>query len=149
MESMIRQATVIVIAGGQAGLPFELATTNGNWQAAAIINATGTWNNPILPAYPGQASFQGRQLHTRDYLRLEDFVGQRVAIVGGGISAVQQLEEISRVATTFWYTRREPVFRNTEFNQDCCAQAPQATDPLLGSSPQLPTPPRGRPVENK
>jgi hypothetical protein len=30
--------------------------------------------------------------------------------VGGGISAVQHLEEISRVATTLWYTRREPVF---------------------------------------
>ena len=144
MESMIRQATVIVIGGGQAGLsasyhlahrgyasalthptaPLTYITFDaaegpgGTWQAAAIINATGTWNNPILPAYPGQASFQGRQLHTRDYLRLEDFAGQRVAIVGGGISAVQQLEEISRVATTFWYTRREPVFRNTEFNTE-------------------------------
>ncbi|WP_237223583.1 NAD(P)-binding domain-containing protein [Rothia nasimurium] len=111
-------AVLAVTATGNPGLPFELATTNGTWQAAAIINATGTWNNPILPAYPGQASFQGRQLHTRDYLRLEDFTGQRVAIVGGGISAVQQLEEISRVATTFWYTRREPVFRKTEFNTE-------------------------------
>ncbi|MGV3150463.1 NAD(P)-binding domain-containing protein [Rothia sp. 11273D007AR] len=98
--------------------PFELTTTNGIWQASALINATGTWNNPILPAYPGQASFRGRQLHTRDYVKLEDFTGQRVGIVGGGISAVQQLEEISRVATTFWYTRREPVFRNTEFNTE-------------------------------
>jgi hypothetical protein len=38
--------------------------------------------------------------------------------VGGGISALQQLEEISRVATTFWYTRRAPVFREGGFNPE-------------------------------
>jgi hypothetical protein len=41
-----------------------------------------------------------------------------VAVVGGGISAIQQLEEISRVATTFWYTRREPVFRDGAFEPE-------------------------------
>lgn len=90
----------------------------GQWQARAIINATGTWNNPLLPHYPGQETFQGRQLHTRDYVSLQECAGQRVAIVGGGISAVQLLEEISRVATTFWYTRREPVFRDGGFNPE-------------------------------
>jgi cation diffusion facilitator CzcD-associated flavoprotein CzcO len=55
-------------------------------------------------------------LHTRDYVSADEFAGQRVGIVGGGISAVQQLEEISRVAETFWYTRREPVFRGGAFD---------------------------------
>ena len=41
-----------------------------------------------------------------------------MAVVGGGISAVQLLEEISRVATTCWYTRREPVFRDREFQPE-------------------------------
>lgn len=39
-------------------------------------------------------------------------------IVGGGISAVQQLEEISRHATVFWYTRREPVFIEGDFRPE-------------------------------
>jgi len=86
--------------------------------ARAVINATGTWNNPVHPHYPGQESFLGRQLHTRDYISLDEFTGQRVAIVGGGISALQQLEEISRVATTFWYTRREPVFIEGHFEPE-------------------------------
>lgn len=90
----------------------------GTWRASAIINATGTWNNPLLPSVPGQESFLGRQLHTRDYVSAEEFAGQRVAIVGGGISAVQQLEEISRGAQTFWYTRREPVFLERGFNPE-------------------------------
>jgi len=90
-------------------------TDSGSWRTRAVINATGTWQNPLLPDYPGGESFLGRQLHTRDYTSVDDFRGQRVAIVGGGISAVQLLEEISRVADTRWYTRREPVFMEGEF----------------------------------
>ncbi|MBN9189934.1 MAG: NAD(P)/FAD-dependent oxidoreductase [Microbacterium sp.] len=90
-------------------------TDGGSWVARFVINATGTWDEPVLADYPGQGSFLGRQLHTRDYVSLDEFAGLRVAVVGGGISAVQQLEEISRVARTFWYTRREPVFLEGDF----------------------------------
>jgi cation diffusion facilitator CzcD-associated flavoprotein CzcO len=98
------------------GLTVE--TDHGTWATRAIINATGTWTNPVLPRYPGQETFTGRQLHTREYVSAEQFAGLRVAVVGGGISAIQQLEEISRVATTFWYTRREPVFRDGAFEHE-------------------------------
>src|SRR5699024_6524535 len=70
-------------------------TSQGPWRTSALINATGTWNNPVLPVYPGSESFTGRQLHTRDYVSAQEFAGLRVAIVGGGISAIQHLEEIS------------------------------------------------------
>lgn len=93
-------------------------TDAGTWRTRAIINATGTWANPVLPHYPGLESFLGRQLHTRDYVSLSEFTGQRVAVVGGGISAIQHLEEMSRVATTFWYTRREPVFQKGDFHPE-------------------------------
>lgn len=96
----------------------SIATDKGTWQARAIINATGTWNNPLRPTYPGHETFAGRHLHTRDYTAADEFQGQRVAIVGGGISALQQLDEISQVATTFWYTRREPVFLDGEFRPE-------------------------------
>lgn len=93
-------------------------TDRGVWIARSVINATGTWTNPVLPRYPGQQSFSGTQLHSRDYAGADAFTGQRVAVVGGGISAVQQLEEISRHARTFWYTRREPVFGDGEFTSE-------------------------------
>nr|AGU10282.1 Pyridine nucleotide-disulfide oxidoreductase [uncultured organism] len=93
-------------------------TDAGDWLARFVINATGTWTNPVLPRFPGADAFLGRQLHTRDYVDLTEFAGHRVAVVGGGISAVQQLEEISRVATTFWYTRREPVFLDGQFTAE-------------------------------
>jgi cation diffusion facilitator CzcD-associated flavoprotein CzcO len=97
---------------------FIVDTDQGSWLADAVINATGTWTNPVLPDYPGADRFAGRQLHTSQYGSAEEFAGHRVAIVGGGISAVQQLEEISRFATTFWYTRREPVFLDHDFEPE-------------------------------
>lgn len=96
-----------------------LVTTDaGSWRTKAVINATGSWNNPVLPHYPGRERFEGRQLHTRDYVSADELAGLRVGVVGGGISAVQQLEELSRVATTHWYTRREPVFLSGDFNPE-------------------------------
>jgi thioredoxin reductase len=93
----------------------RVESDRGTWLTRAVINATGTWTNPITPHYPGAESFLGRQLHTQQFEYAEDFAGMRVAVVGGGISALQQLEEISRYATTYWYTRREPVFLEEEF----------------------------------
>ena len=77
-------------------------TSAGTWVTRAVINATGTWDNPVRPAYPGQESFLGVQVHTRDYVSATPFAGLRVAIVGAGISALRQLAEISEVATTRW-----------------------------------------------
>ncbi|MDR7276469.1 NAD(P)-binding domain-containing protein [Catenuloplanes atrovinosus] len=100
------------------GHPFRLETSDGTWHADAIINATGTWTNPVRPHYPGQETFTGLQLHTHEYVSAAALAGRRVAVIGGGISAVQLLEEISRGATTFWYTRREPVFRDGDFTPE-------------------------------
>ena len=86
--------------------------------ARGIINATGAWEAPYIPEYPGADRFRGRQLHTRDYRTAEEFVDQHVVIVGGGISALQLLDEISRVTTTTWVTRRPPEFREGAFDEE-------------------------------
>lgn len=86
-----------------------------------IINATGTWERPFIPHVPGIEEFGGRQLHTHDYDGPEEFAGQRVLVVGAGISAVQLLIEIARRAPgvqTFWCSRTEPVFDDTPFDPD-------------------------------
>jgi cation diffusion facilitator CzcD-associated flavoprotein CzcO len=92
-------------------------STAGTWLTRAVVNATGTWNTPVVPELPGRDDFEGLQRHSRDVARVADLAGMRVAIVGGGISAVQLLEEVSRVATTIWYTRREPVFLEHDFTR--------------------------------
>lgn len=84
----------------------------------ALVNATGTWERPFVPAYPGREAFRGRQLHTVDYDGPEAFRGQRVVVVGGGASAVQILGELAPVATTTWVTRRPPVWRTADFDEE-------------------------------
>ncbi|GAA2926278.1 hypothetical protein GCM10011428_49090 [Streptomyces violaceus] len=39
-------------------------TSDGVWSTRALINATGTWDRPFWPRYPGQETFRGQQLHT-------------------------------------------------------------------------------------
>jgi cation diffusion facilitator CzcD-associated flavoprotein CzcO len=56
-------------------------------------------------------------LHTKDYRTAEEFAGEHVIVVGGGISAIQLLEEVSRVTTTTWVTRRPPDFRDGPFTE--------------------------------
>lgn len=94
----------------------RVETDAGDWAARFVINATGTWRRPFWPHYPGQEEFAGTQLHVHDYISAEAFAGQRVVIVGAGISAVQLLDDISRVADTFWVTRREVTWDAADFD---------------------------------
>ncbi|HEV7274680.1 MAG TPA: NAD(P)-binding domain-containing protein [Devosiaceae bacterium] len=100
------------------GERFRIETDRETFSARGIINATGTWETPYIPDYPGRDRFLGRQLHTRDYRTAADFAGEHVVIVGGGISAIQLLNEISLVTSTTWVTRRPPVFRHGPFDED-------------------------------
>lgn len=114
--SVYRPVTVKVVCERDGRLRIE--TDKGFFSARGIINATGTWDKPYIPEYPGASLFQGIQLHTRDYKRAEDFAGKHVLIVGGGISAVQLLGEISQVTTTTWVTRTPPVFEEGPFTEE-------------------------------
>ncbi|MFJ9086183.1 NAD(P)-binding domain-containing protein [Streptomyces sp. NPDC102384] len=94
-------------------------TSDGVWSTRALINATGTWDRPFWPRYPGQETFRGRQLHTAQYQGPEEFAGQRGVVVGGGASGTQHLMEIAPgAASTTWVTRRPPVFREGPFGEE-------------------------------
>lgn len=97
---------------------FRIETNEPHFSSRGIINATGTWESPYIPAYPGMDRFEGRQLHTKNYETADEFVGKHVMIVGGGISAIQLLNEISQVTETTWVTRRPPDFREGPFTPE-------------------------------
>ena len=84
----------------------------------SLVNATGTWDSPYWPYYPGRERFRGRQLHAHDFRSAEEFRGRSVVVVGGGTSAVQLLLQISEVASTTWVTRRPPRFTARAFDAD-------------------------------
>jgi thioredoxin reductase len=100
------------------GERLRIETNRGNFSARGVINATGTWETAYIPEYPGADRFMGRQLHTKDYRTAGEFAGKHVIVVGGGISAIQLLDEVSRVTTTTWVTRRPPEFRAGPFTEE-------------------------------
>jgi cation diffusion facilitator CzcD-associated flavoprotein CzcO len=117
---IIRPARVVSVSGTDDGGPLLVRASDGrSWFASTVINATGTWDRPHWPHYPGQELFQGRQLHTHDFVSAEEFRGQRVLVVGGGTSALQFLLQLEAAgATTFWSTRRPPDFTTVPFDAD-------------------------------
>ncbi|SER63259.1 FAD-dependent oxidoreductase [Actinokineospora terrae] len=112
---VVRPVAVRAVRETTGGLSVE--SDAGTWTTRAVINATGTWDKPFWPRYPGR--FDGRQLHTADYDGPAEFAGKRVIVVGGGASGVQALMEIADVAAeTTWVTRREPVWRDEPFTPE-------------------------------
>lgn len=114
--TVYRPVTVNVVCERDDRLRVE--TDRGMFSAQGIINATGTWDKPYIPEYPGAERFEGEQLHTRDYQSASYFAGKHVIVVGAGISAIQLLDEVSQVTTTTWVTRREPMFVTGPFNAE-------------------------------
>ncbi|MEV7908628.1 FAD-dependent oxidoreductase, partial [Streptomyces anulatus] len=112
-----RPVEVRSVSEGERGR-LLVRTSAGDWSARALINATGTWDRPFWPRYPGQETFLGGQLHTADYVSADEFAGRHVVVVGAGASAVQLLMEIARVTTTTWVTRRPPVFKEGPFDEE-------------------------------
>ncbi|WP_051819230.1 NAD(P)-binding domain-containing protein [Streptomyces sp. NRRL S-920] len=113
-----RPVDVRAVREGEGGR-LLVETSAGIWSTRALINATGTWDRPFWPRYPGQETFRGRQVHTALYPGPEAFAGQRVIVVGGGASGTQHLMEIAPYAAgTTWVTRRPPVFREGPFDED-------------------------------
>ncbi|NUP34502.1 MAG: NAD(P)/FAD-dependent oxidoreductase, partial [Streptomycetaceae bacterium] len=111
-----RPVTVQVVCNRDGVLRVE--TDAGTHEVRGLVNATGTWERPFIPYYRGAESFAGRQLHTKDYRTAQEFAGKHVVVVGGGISAVQLLDEISQVTTTTWVTRSQPRFRDEPFTPE-------------------------------
>ncbi|WP_394553305.1 NAD(P)-binding domain-containing protein [Agromyces sp. MMS24-JH15] len=81
----------------------------GEVRTQFLVNATGTWGSPFVPYYPGMSDFQGRHLHTSDYLDAESFRGQHVVVVGGGTSAIGFMLELEHVAAGLTWVSRRPI----------------------------------------
>jgi thioredoxin reductase len=104
-----RPVSVTRVAKGQDGL-FYLQTTAGVYKASAVVSATGTFNNPVVPPYPGINDFKGEIIHSSSYHSADRFRNKRVAVVGEGNSGAQILAEVSQVAQTIWITQKPPRF---------------------------------------
>ncbi|MBK9371591.1 MAG: KR domain-containing protein [Deltaproteobacteria bacterium] len=81
-----------------AGRPAE------RFEALAIC--TGAYWRPHLPQIPGLSRFRGRVLHSQAYHSPEAFAGQRVLVVGNGVSGMDVACDAAPVAARVVWSRR-------------------------------------------
>lgn len=109
----VRVERVVSVGSDGDGL-LRVEAGDRHWLTRTLVNATGTWERPFVPAYPGATEFAGRQLHSAEYDGPDGLRGSRVLVVGGGHSAVQILGELAPGSDTLWVTRRPPLWRGDE-----------------------------------
>ena len=90
---------------------FAVSTVSGDEiEAAGLVAATGSFDNPYLPRIPGQDHFSGQVLHAAQYRSPKPYAGERVVVVGGGNSAVQIAFDLAEGATTTLASRSRLAF---------------------------------------
>lgn len=83
------------VTRGDPGEGWWLETTSGHFSAKHLIFATGIVADPVIPTWPGQASFRGQILHSVCYRRPDSFIGRRVLVVGVGNSGAEIASELA------------------------------------------------------
>jgi cation diffusion facilitator CzcD-associated flavoprotein CzcO len=68
---------------------WRLSTDHGAMSCRYLISATGALAEPSVPPIPGSEAFGGIVMHSARWDGAHRFVGERVAVVGTGASAVQ------------------------------------------------------------
>ncbi|RDI55185.1 flavin-containing monooxygenase [Nocardia mexicana] len=90
------------------GHRFTAHTGHVSFTAPRLVAATGSFDNPHLPQFPGRDGYTGTLVHASDYRNPHEFEGQRVIVVGAGNSAVQIAAELA-ATTDVTLASRAPV----------------------------------------
>jgi cation diffusion facilitator CzcD-associated flavoprotein CzcO len=68
---------------------WDVTTNAGHYRGRRVVVATGFNRVPNVPRWPGQDTFPGQIIHSRDYTNGGAFRGQRVLVVGFGNSGAE------------------------------------------------------------
>ncbi|MBJ7354938.1 MAG: NAD(P)/FAD-dependent oxidoreductase [Thermoleophilaceae bacterium] len=87
---------------------WRISTSQGDFEAQFVINASGPLSTPVIPDFPGRRDFAGEQFHTNDWNHDFDYRGMRVAVVGSGASAAQVIPKIQPDVAELHVFQRTP-----------------------------------------
>ena len=74
-----------------------------------VVIATGLNHAPTRPHYPGEESFEGRLVHSREYHSPGPFLGERVLVVGMGNTGAEIALDLSEAGVDTAISVRGPV----------------------------------------
>jgi cation diffusion facilitator CzcD-associated flavoprotein CzcO len=73
----------------RAGNGWSVEAATGRFEARHVVVASGFNAEPVVPSVPGLESFEGKVLHSADYLNARPFAGRSVLVVGMGNSGAE------------------------------------------------------------
>ncbi|WP_069386587.1 flavin-containing monooxygenase [Cellulosimicrobium cellulans] len=86
---------------------WAVETDDGRRRADHVVIATGVYQEPVVPSWPG--TFDGELLHAARYRSPRPFVGRRVVVVGAGSTGMEIAHELARAgAATVHLAVRTP-----------------------------------------
>jgi cation diffusion facilitator CzcD-associated flavoprotein CzcO len=77
------------VAQAANGGGWEVETDAGDWYARAVVIATGHYNEPIVPTWPGKDRFGGTLVHSGAYRSGSEYARRSVLVVGIGNSGAE------------------------------------------------------------
>jgi cation diffusion facilitator CzcD-associated flavoprotein CzcO len=84
-----------------AGELWQIEADGTALEARVAIVATGHYNEPIVPRWPGAEGFRGRLLHSSEYRSGREFAGKRVLVVGIGNSGAEIAADLVEQGASF------------------------------------------------
>jgi putative flavoprotein involved in K+ transport len=89
---------------------YTVQTASGQtYEAPLLLIATGIFGNPFIPEIPGAAD-NSHVLHSHHYRSAQDFLKQRVLVVGAGNSAAEIAIELAGYSMVYLVSRDELQF---------------------------------------
>lgn len=77
---------------------------------AQVVLATGTLDMPIIPSFPGMDGYRGQIRHSSQYVAGEDHSGERVAVVGAGVSAHDAAQDLTEHGAEVTIVQRSEIY---------------------------------------
>ena len=74
---------------------WSVETGDGAWESRAVVVATGKYDRPVVPDWPGRESFRGRLVHSDEYRSAEEYRGLDVLVVGLGNTGAEIAAELA------------------------------------------------------
>jgi putative flavoprotein involved in K+ transport len=94
-DAPVRTGTEVTsVAQGDMG--YVVTTTDGTWEAQAVVLATGAFNRPKVPAVAASLPEELDQVTTFDYKRPDGLRAGRVLVVGASATGLQIADELLR-----------------------------------------------------
>ena len=104
---VVTGAHVTSCSWDDASLRWTVAAEDGReWEADALVLATGQLHQPAFPRIEGREDFAGHSFHSAAWDHNYDLTGKRVAVIGTGASAVQFVPEIAEQVSQMYVFQR-------------------------------------------